>query len=134
MSGKYEYRCRQCGAVARSDERANSLGQCVWCKEGEFKRVWGFSYKPPMVRDTHYNTAVGAVVSNDQQLKAEMKRASEEYTARTGIPMDLKPVDPREAHKVMGITAEGLEPTIKRLEREGRPVKLPKKVAADIGL
>jgi hypothetical protein len=87
-----------------------------------------------LVKESHFNHSVGEVVSSDRELRNLMAAKSEAYTAQTGIPSRVVPIDPRESHRVAGVTAEGLESTIKRMEAAGEKVPISKKVAAEIGL
>lgn len=70
----------------------------------------------------HFNHSVGRFVNTERELKSELSRASEEYTARTGVPANFQPVHPEEIkHTVNG---EGLESTHrKEVELGKREVK-----------
>lgn len=103
----YEYVCPE-GHVQdvqlSSDERDRYLGEpCLMvrkvgtrselCRE-PLRRKFSFS-APPMMHE-HYNPTVGKVVSDMKQFRSDLSRASDEATAKTGIPHKYEPVDLQE--------------------------------------
>lgn len=105
----YEYRCPKCNRVLDSMQR-HIVPTCHFCNR-PMKRVFAFSITPPLVSDTHFNNAVGTVVTNTRSFRDELKRKSDEQSARLGLDVNLQPVDYRDAQ---GVTDEG------KYEREKR--------------
>lgn len=103
----YHYRCRGCGAEALVEHRADTLGECAGC-EGELRRVWSVNVAPVM--HEHWNTTVQKPISSMRQFETELRRASDEATARTGIEHRFAPVDPTD-RKALGVTSEGMDTT-----------------------
>jgi hypothetical protein len=69
-----------------------------------------FSFYTHTGMKEHWNTAVGAYVSNRQQMDDALKRQSEVASVRTGVDHDYQYVSPAEmadpsAH---GVTEDGL--------------------------
>lgn len=99
----YEYRCRNCGITdhitcAPDDplktDFYDASPPCQGCVEGQLRRV--FSFTPAPVLHEHWNPSTGTVISSHRQHRSELRRISEESEARTGIPTNLVPADPRE--------------------------------------
>lgn len=117
----YEYRCRSCGYTANVVDRADSLGGCPNCP-GELRRVWSVQIAPVM--QEHFNATVQKPVSSMRQFEAELRRASDEATERTGIEHRFAPVDPTD-RKALGVTSEGLAATNRHRVATGqRPVAI----------
>lgn len=72
-----------------------------------------------LVRETHYNTAVGSVVSNDAEFKSELSRWSDERSEYNGFPVNFQPIDHREAKEHLGVTDEGMDSTYDARVRSG---------------
>ena len=134
----YEYVCRTCGyalTITRSIHDLEVTPQCPNGCDNIMGRRFSFAVGTgDLVKEAQLNPSVGAVVHNDRELRTLMAQKSEAYTAQTGIPSRVVPIDPRESHIVGKVTAHGLESTIKRMEREGQKLPISKKVQAEIGL
>lgn len=86
------------------------------------RRIFSFS-KPPAFEE-HFNLTTGTVTSSARAHANELKRMSEEASARTGMPHNFVPVHPSEAREAYGITDEGLDSTYrKEVETGQREVK-----------
>lgn len=115
----YEFKCRQCHTVVHTQAR-------IWSEPcdcgGEIKRVFGFAFKRPMPE--HFNTAVGHEVGSERALRNELRVLSDQASARTGIPHNFVPVDPRDK-ETLGVTEEGLDSTFDAEVKSGKrePVK-----------
>ncbi len=68
-----------------------------------------------------YSPTTGTFTTSHRDLTEQMHIASEHATERTGIQHDFKPVDVRDT-EALGVTAEGLDATNRRLHNEGRPL------------
>lgn len=64
-----------------------------------------------MVREAHYNTTVGKVVTSDADFKNELSRMSDEVSERNQIPAKFAAIDHREAREHLGVTEEGMDST-----------------------
>lgn len=64
-----------------------------------------------MVREAHYNTAVGKVIANDREFKSELSRQSDEASERNQFPVEFAAIDHREARDHLGVTDEGMDST-----------------------
>lgn len=73
-----------------------------------------------MVRDTHYNTAVGKVVSNDTDFRSELSRQSDEASERNQFAVSFQPIDHRESREHLGVTDEGLDSTYSEEVKQGK--------------
>lgn len=77
-----------------------------------------------MVRETHYNTAVGRVVRNDAEFKSALSEWSDERSEYNGFPVNFQPIDHRDAGEHLGVTDEGMDATYsKQVESGQREVK-----------
>lgn len=115
----YGFRCRTCDTRANSHDRLATLGPCPnpGC-DGELKRCYRSVQLAPVMQE-HYNPSVNAMVSSERQIVESFKRASDEYSARTGIEANFQPLDPKDAK----MTGDGLEATNRRRVAEGqRPI------------
>lgn len=73
-----------------------------------------------MVREAHYNTSVGKVVSSDADFRSELSRASDAASERNGFPVQFAPIDHRESRDHLGVTDEGLESTYSEQVKQGK--------------
>lgn len=71
-------------------------------------RVYSFAFHRPM--QPHFNPGLGIGVTSSAQLSDEMKRRSEQATARTGIPHDFAAGDMRD-RDLFPVTMAGLDKT-----------------------
>lgn len=118
----YGYRCRTCNAIGEHfcsrDAIPNPYGPCTTpdC-DGEFRRTFDLHIAPVM--QEHYNPSVDSTVSSMGEFKDKLKRASDDYFARTGIESRFVPAD----KDAIGATDEGLESTNAVRARQGlKPV------------
>jgi len=102
----YQYRCRECGYTAEVFDHASTLGLCPGCSAGELKRDYTTVQLAPVMQE-HYNPSVNGPVSSVKKLNEHFKRASDEYSERTGIEAKFSPIDPKD----VGATDEGLDST-----------------------
>lgn len=107
----YEYECPIHGRFLDTNGPMDKIMCRLGCERRPCKRVWGFNYKPPM--QEHFNTSVGKTISNPQQFKDELAKASDAATERTGVPHNYQPIDPQEK-EALGATDEGLDATRRR--------------------
>lgn len=118
----YAYRCRACGHTADLTVRADSAGACPQCDGGELRRV--FAVRMGSVMHEHFNATVQRPISSQRQFEAELRRASDEATERTGVEHRFAPVDPTD-RKALGVTSDGLAATNRhRLATGQRPVPI----------
>lgn len=126
----YEYRCPGCGdtrSFTLSIEQYDQSQLMPICFNDPadphpMKRIFSFS-KPPAFEE-HFNLTTGTVTSSPRAHANELKRMSEEASARTGMPHNFVPVHPSEAREAYGITDEGLDSTYrKEVETGQREVK-----------
>lgn len=123
----YEYRCGQCGAgesvyssIADYDPEAKPV--CVECRVEMGRSYEPFPFRPAM--PDHFNNALGRYVTGKKDFVDGLKQASDEATARNGIPHNYVMVDGRD-NEAVGVTdGEGLESTMRSLHHQGK--KLPK--------
>lgn len=73
-----------------------------------------------MVREPHYNTSVGKVISSDTDFRSELSRASDAASERNGFPVQFAPIDHRESREHLGVTDEGLDSTYSEQVRQGK--------------
>lgn len=110
----YEFKCRRCHTTVHMQARiAEEPCECG----GLLRRVFSFSFKRPMPE--HYNSAVGHEVSSERALKSELKQMGDDLSARTGIPHNFVPVDPRDK-ETLGVTDEGLDSTFDADVKSGK--------------
>lgn len=116
----YTYRC-ECGAETYSTKQGDRLNQmCRSCaRPGPLKRVWGFAYKQPM--QPHWNNTLGRGVSGMREFNDGLKRASDEATARTGIPHNYQPVEWGDK-QALGVTGEGIAESNAIRSKRGEPL------------
>ena len=114
----YEYRCRECKVRWTSEEYGLDEDATHLCdgwlsssnppRLGTIARVYSFSFHREF--QPHYNMSVGAPVSSKRQLENDLRRKSEEATARTGVLHDYRHADPRD-RDIFPVTHEGLDST-----------------------
>lgn len=100
---------RECMAM---DEDDNSIN-CI----GIYERVIS---SPSFHRgfQSGYNPSVGQFVSNSGEFQSSLSRASDEATARTGIPHNFQPIDPRDP-VAAGVTEDGMDATYAAQTKSG---------------
>lgn len=106
----YEFRCSQC-FIVETMHKYYPIGTiidfpCPQCG-GRMKRIAsniGFQRSMP----AHYNPSVGTYVQNEREFRDELKRASDEASARTGMPHNFVPVDLNDRQS-LGVTDDGME-------------------------
>lgn len=74
----------------------------------------------------HVSPATGQPVSSHKQFREQLKVASEEQTARTGIPCDYQPVDMTDPDS-LGVTGDGLDAQMRKHRELGTPLGMRKK-------
>lgn len=118
----YEWKCSECIwvwseqlTIAEYALLRDLIVECLACG-GQMKRVFDFSYKPPMPE--HQNASTGTYVTSERKLKDDLKRQSEYMTMRTGIEHNFVPVDHSDK-QTLGITDEGLDATYNRRKELG---------------
>lgn len=121
MAVEYEYRCRECGDVSYSYDRADRI-VCPVC-DALAHRTWAFAVRLSM--PDHYNHAAGQYVSNEAALTEAFHVQSEKATARTGIPHKFAAVHPSDK-ETLGITDEGLDATHDRNVQSGKSAPVSK--------
>ncbi len=84
---------------------------------GQYKQVLSFAFQRSMPE--HFNHSLGARIPNTRTAKSVLSRASDEATARTGVPHSYEFVDPREPASI-GVGEKGLEATERRAVEDGR--------------
>jgi len=125
----YEYKCvgsprygrEGCGVRATSTTRADRLaGYCDNCRQdGVWQRVWSVVVKP-MMHD-HWNSTIGAPVSDFNKFKTELRIKGEIAEEQTGIPHKYAPLEYGD-HDAFGATGDGIyESNVKR-SRRGAPL------------
>jgi hypothetical protein len=102
----FEYRC-PVGHQRIVHERADSILCGSDCSEIA-RRRFSFSVLTPI--QEHFNLATGTYVSNEQQVKDELKRQSDDLSARTGFNHDFQYLSPSDMQDVAArkVTPEGL--------------------------
>lgn len=124
----YDYLCDHCGhrfEEVYSIYEDSTITPCTSCAsrgESNFARKIithfpGVTYG--LVREAHYNTAVGGVVRSDAEFKSELSRQSDALSERNGFPVNFQPIDHREAGQHLGVTDEGLDSTYARQVQTG---------------
>jgi hypothetical protein len=115
----YSYLCDSCGLECISETRGDRL-RCLHCGANGARRRFGFRITAPF--QDHYNTTVGAHVTNKRDFADKLKVAAAEQTKRTGIFHDYVPVDAgdREAFGITDDHLARLEPTNKRLHDQAQ--------------
>ncbi len=117
----YEYKCVWCGFPVQSQERGNRLHTwCVSCDvHTDHKRVFGFALKPIM--HEHFNRSVQRPISSMKQYADELKRKSDEESARDGMERRYVPVDLGDTQS-LGVTNEGIHESNIERARNGDPL------------
>lgn len=115
----YHYHCDACGQGCISEERGDRI-RCLNCGANGAKRKFGFRIAAPF--QDHYNTTVGAHVTNRRDFADKLKVAAAEQTERTGIFHDYVPIEAgdREAFGITDDHLARLEPTRKRLHDQAQ--------------
>lgn len=111
----YMYKCPDCRTQVDSTYRGDALGPCPNCTTGVLKRRWSVNSAPVM--QEHFNHTTGTVVGSMAQFRDDLKRASDEYSQRTGIESDFQPREWGE----LGATGEGMDD----VNRERTKLQLP---------
>lgn len=119
----YEYKCSKCDHRVVSTERGNRLlgGKCAQCgvSPALYKRVFGFAMKPIM--HEHFNRSVQKPISSMKQYADELKRKSDEESARDGMERRYVPVDLGDTQS-LGVTNEGIHESNIERARNGDPL------------
>lgn len=115
----YEWRCPECKQAYASRRTLGDLTPptCPTCNVPVRRRYSPIAIKLPMAE--HWNTSVGAYITNEQQFADQLKIQSEQATLRTGIEHNFVPHDPRDAKADLNVTEEGLEATYRRRRELG---------------
>lgn len=132
----YSYRCVQCDAETITTYRGDELVRiCRICGNRKHRRVWSVSFQRSM--PPHFNQTVGKYITNQRQFRDELKRSSEQYSLRTGIDADFRPID-RDPSS-LGVTEEGLTGKAAEWAAKGdgkgaypKPPELPKTLTRDM--
>jgi DNA-directed RNA polymerase subunit RPC12/RpoP len=107
MAVAYAYRCDGCGTSIESNVRGDRVPcSCGLTASRRFRFSMSTSFRE------HFNVATGQYVNNNREFTDALKRASEEQTARTGLEVNLEPVDYSDK-AALGVTDEGLDETAK---------------------
>ena len=119
----YAYRCNNpaCHQPVESTHRGDQHPDpCPTCAIGVLKRRWQVSMAPVM--QAQFSEATQTVVSDMRKFRAELRQKGEEYTERTGTPVDYQPMDWAE----LGATDEGLDvANAERAKQDLPPLRLP---------
>lgn len=106
----YEYRCKACGDFWQSSTYGLDGEPCP-CGGGMVTRVYSFAFQRDM--PPHFNPGMGKYVSSKRALEDDLKRQSEEATARTGVEHSFASADLRD-RDIFPVTEEGLQSTYDR--------------------
>jgi len=124
---QYQYRCRDCGAPSMltttiaNYNRTGGLGECPSCESFNMGRVYDVPLiQMPMIG--HFNPTVGGYVHGKRDLTEQLHIASEQATARTGIPHDFKPIDMRDTDALGVHATESVDSDNRQRHDSGRPV------------
>lgn len=118
----YEYKCPYCNYRVPSLERADKLHveECPSCGfSGDYKRVFGFAMKPIM--HEHFNRSVQKPISSMKQYADELKRKSDEESARDGMERRYVPVDLGDPGAI-GVSNEGIHESNIERAKNGDPL------------
>ena len=123
---QYDYRCRDCNSpsslitsIANFTEKGG-LKVCPSCLGENLGRVYDVPLiQMPMIG--HYNPTVGGYVHGKRDLTEQLHIASEQATARTGIPHDFKPIDMRDTDALGVHATESVDNDNKARHDSGRP-------------
>lgn len=118
----YEYKCPVCGNRIPSTKRDNRLPTqvCITCgNRVEYKRVFGFALKPMM--HSHFNRSVQKPISDMRQYRDELKRKSDEESARDGMERNYVPVDLGDTQSI-GVSNEGIHESNIHRAKIGAPL------------
>lgn len=125
----YDYLCHYCGARfeeifgIHEDSTHTPCNRCATRGDASLaqKIITTFpGVTHGLVRETHYNTAVGAVVRNDAEFKSKLSEWSDERSEYNGFPVSFQPIDHREAKEHLGVTDEGMESTYSKQVESGQ--------------
>jgi len=111
----YEWYCKLCNEIIQVEKYLDSPPQHK-CGSWMVRR---YSISTRRSMPEHFNASVGKYVSNENQFRDELKRASEEATLRTGMEHRFVPIDPREKAS-LGVSDEGMENTFRRQREAGQ--------------
>jgi len=119
----YAYRCNNPAcrhhhdSTFRGDQHPDP---CPACLTGVLKRQFRVALQRPM--QEHFNHTVGKPISSMSKFREELKRASEDYSNRTGLDAKFEPKDWGE----LGATSEGLDTANRERVNQGlAPLTLP---------
>lgn len=123
---QYAYKCRTCHApstLTTSITNYNNMGGlkvCPSCESEDLGRVYDVPLiQMPMIG--HYNPSVGGYVHGKRDLTEQLHIASEQATARTGIPHNFKPIDMRDTDALGVRATETVDNDNKARHDSGRP-------------
>jgi DNA-directed RNA polymerase subunit RPC12/RpoP len=124
----YDYLCGGCDEHF-TDVTFAPIGEthpyerCPYCNSRLLRGVANVTLGPIM--QEHFNAAVNKPISSNRQFVDELKRKSEEMSARTGMEHRFVPVDMGD-QKGLGVTDEGLDATAKVRRDKGRDLPTKK--------
>lgn len=120
----FDYRCEQ-GHITRDVHQSihtplddQRTIPCHFCDAPAHKLI-AF----PVVKKSlqpHHNLATGSYIQNEQALRSEFSRLSDEASERTGVTHSYVPLDNNEAREVCGVDDEGLDSTRRRQVDSGQ--------------
>jgi putative FmdB family regulatory protein len=115
----YDYKCPETGYQIETQERGDRvLRFCPACDTTHlFHRVFSVAVFRPVM--PHFNNTVQSEVIGNKDFAEKLKRKGEEYTERTGIETNYKPVDWGEMKK--HVTDEGMDATNRKRVAQGLP-------------
>lgn len=125
----YDYLCDSCGSrfeevfSIRSDSTTTPCTACasrgiVSLARKVITRFPGVTHG--MVRETHFNTAVGGVVHSDAEFRSELSRRSDAESERNGFAVNFQAIDHRDAGEHLGVTQEGMDSTYAKEVADGK--------------
>jgi hypothetical protein len=123
----YEYRCNTCGdeiilhlSFTEHDELRDqgnvNCSRLPFC-DGTYQQVISFGIIASMPE--HWNPSTGNYTTSAAQFRSDLSRASDEATARTGMPHNFQPIDPYDA-TATGVTGDGLDATYDHQVKTGQ--------------
>lgn len=106
---EYQYRCPGCRHIFTTLSRTD-IPPCPVCRTPAQRK---FSFGIVRGVSEHFNYSVGQYVSNERELREELKRAGEDQYLRTGIENDLEYLSRADIAEASshGVTEEGLDST-----------------------
>lgn len=118
----YEFRCPVDDATYEILHHGGPPPHIPICPthDSHLRRVYSFT-KTIMFQDG-YSDATGSYVSSNRDMADQLKRKSDEATARTGIPHDFVPMHPSDM-KAMASTEEGKDRAYRRATESGQREK-----------